>query len=118
MTGADAFDVNVHATEAITATGVNSDTFEYARGFGNSTITGLVAGGNASDVVQLDLAMFSGLSSTNTPAQNLATLISSGAAAQSGSNVKITDSVGDVLTLAGVTTTTLSQNANSVFKFV
>ncbi len=117
-TGADKFGVKAHATEAITATGLNSETFDYASGFGQSTIIGLVAGGGASDVIQLNLSMFSGLRSTNTAAQNLATLLSSGAAAQSNSNVTITDSVGDVLTLAGVTTATLSQNASSVFKFV
>jgi hypothetical protein len=46
-----------------------------------------------------------------------AALLSSGAMAQSGSNVMITDSAHDVLTLGGVTTTTLSQNASSIFKF-
>ena len=37
--------------------------------------------------------------------------------AQSGANVTIADTSGDVLTLMGVTTTTLSQNASSAFKF-
>ena len=117
-TGADAFPLNAHATEAISATGLNSETFEYASGFGQSSITGLLAGGGASDVVQFNLSMFHGLSSTNTAAQNLADLLSSGAAAQSGPNVTITDSAHDVLTLMGVTTSTLNAYANSVFKFV
>jgi hypothetical protein len=62
--------------------------------------------------------MFSGLSSSNTAAQDVAALLSSGAMAQSGSNVTITDSAQDVLTLVDVTTTALSQHASSVFKFV
>ena len=62
--------------------------------------------------------MFNGLSSTNTAAQNLADLLGSGAAMQSGHNVTITDLAGDVLTLKDVTTTMLSASANSSFKFV
>ena len=115
--GADTFNLKAHATEAISATGLNSETFKYASGFGQSSITGLNAGGSASDVIQFNHSMFSGLSSSNTAAQDLASLLSSGAAAQSGSNVTINDSVGDVLTLVGVTTNTLSTYANSVFKF-
>jgi hypothetical protein len=117
-TGADAFPVKAHATEAISATGLNSETFEYASGFGHSAITGLLAGGGASDMIEFKRSMFHGLSSTNTAAQNLADLLSSGAAAQSGPNVTITDSAHDVLTLMGVTTSTLHAYANSVFKFV
>jgi hypothetical protein len=116
-TGTDTFNLTTHSTEAITATGMSSETFEYASGFGQSKITGLVAGGAASDVIDLNLSMFSGLSSSNTAAQNFAALLSSGSAAQSGSNVTITDSAHDVLTLVGVTTTTLGLNANSVFRF-
>ena len=96
-TGSDAFAVNAHATEAISATGLNSESFNYASGFGDSTITGLQAGGSASDVIHLNLSMFSGLSSSNTAAQDLASLLSSGAVAQSGANVTITDSAHDVL---------------------
>ena len=117
-TRADAFPLNAHTKEAISATGLNSETFEYASGFGHSSITGLLAGGGASDLIQFNLSMFHGLSSTNTAAQDLADLLSSGAAARSGPNVTITDSVHDVLTLMGVTTSTLNANANSVFKFV
>src|SRR6516162_5780046 len=94
-TGADSFDLNAHTTEAITAVGFDLETFKYASGFGQSSIAGLVAGGtakhrriqSATDVIQFNSSMFSGLSSTNTAAQNLASLISSGAVAQSGSNV-------------------------------
>ena len=115
--GADTFSLKAHSTEAISATGFNLETFNYASGFGQSSIKGLNAGGSASDVIQFSHSMFSGLSSSNTAAQDLASLLSSGAAAQSGSNVKITDLAGDVLTLVGVTTSTLTTQANSVFKF-
>jgi hypothetical protein len=70
--------------------------------------------GGASDVIQFNLSMFSGLSSNNTAAQSLVVLLWSSAAAQSGPNVTITDLAGDVPTPAGVTT----NNASSVFKFV
>ena len=90
-TGSDAFAANAHATEAISASGLNSESFDSASGFGQSMITGLQVGGSSSDVIQLHLSMFSGLSSSNTAAQNLANLLSSSAAAQSGSNVTITD---------------------------
>jgi hypothetical protein len=110
-TGADTFSLNAHATEAIIATGHNAETFEYASGFGQSSITGLLAGGGASDVIQFNLSMFSGLNPTNTAAQNWADLLSSGAAAQSGANVTITDSAHDVVTLMGVTTSTLTAQA-------
>ena len=116
-TGADTFPLDAHATEAISATGLDAETFEYASGFGQSSITGLLAGGGASDVIQFNLSMFSGLSSINTATQNWAELLSSGAAVQSGTNVTITDSAHDVLTLMGVTTSTLPASANSVFKF-
>jgi hypothetical protein len=117
-TGLDTFPLNAHATEAISATGLDAETFEYASGFGQSSITGLLAGGSANDVIQFNLSMFSGLSSSNAAAQNWADLLSSGAAAQSGANVTITDSAHDVLTLKGMTTSTLTAYANSVFSFV
>ena len=116
-TGADTFTLHAHATEAIFATGYNTETFGFAAGFGADSVTGLVAGGSGSDVLSLHLSMFNGLNSSNTSAQNVAILLSDGAMVQSGANVTLADTSGDVLTLMGVTTTTLSQNASSVFKF-
>jgi hypothetical protein len=108
-----------------TVTGVNASpatgteqTFQYASGFGHSSVTGLLAGGSTSDVIQMNLSMFKGLSSSNTAAQDVDALLSSGAMAQSGPNVTITDLAHDVLTLRGVTTSALSLHASSVFKFV
>ena len=88
--GADTFNLNAHSTEAISATGLSSETFKYASGFGPKHDNG--PQGGRLRVIQLNLSMFSGLSSSNT-AQDLASLLSSGAAAQSGSN----DLAGDVL---------------------
>ena len=117
-TGADSFDVNPHANETIAVKHANEETFDFSSGFGDASISGLQAGGAGSDVIQFDLSMFSGLSSTNTASQNLAALLASGAAMQSGNNVTIADLAGDVLTLKDVTTTMLSASANSSFKFV
>ncbi len=62
--------------------------------------------------------MFGGLSSTNTAAQNLADLLASGGAMQSGQNVAITDLAGDVLTLKNVTTSMLSAASNAFLRFM
>jgi len=115
--GADTFALDAHSTETVTATGYNAETFGFTAGFGSDSITGFAAGGSASDVLSLKLSMFTGLSGSNTAAQNASILLSSHAMAQSGANVTITDTSGDVLTLMGVTTSTLTQYASSVFKF-
>jgi hypothetical protein len=117
-TGADSFDVTAHANETIAVKQASAETFDFSSGFGDASISGLQAGGAGSDVIQFDLSMFSGLSSTNTASQNLAELLASGAAMQSGNNVTIADLAGDVLTLEDVTTTMLSASGNSSFKFV
>jgi hypothetical protein len=112
--GSDSFWLESHTTETVNATGYSSETFAFASGFGSESITGFATG---SDKLSLKLAMFKGLSASDTAAQDAAILLSSGAMVQSGSNVKITDLGGDVLTLVGVTTAQLTQNASSVFKF-
>ena len=115
--GADTFALTPHTTETVNATGYNSEVFGFAAGFGHDSITGFAAGGSGSDALSLKLSMFSGLSAANTAAQNAAILLNDHAMAQSGSNVTITDTSGDVLTLMGVTTAALSQYASSVFQF-
>ena len=62
--------------------------------------------------------MFNGLSSRNTATQNWGTLMTSGAAIQSGANVTITDAAHDILTLNNTAISTLSHDASNVFKFV
>ena len=115
--GADTFALHPHTNETIYATGVSGETFNLASGFGADTILGFAAGGSSSDILSLPISMFKGLSSANTSAENVAALFADNAISQSGGNAQITDSSGDVLTLEGVTTSTLSQYASSVFKF-
>ena len=114
--GADTFNLNAHSTEAISATGLSSETFKYASGFGPKHDNG--PQGGRLRVIQLNLSMSSGLSSSNTAAQDLASLFLE----RRGRAIRLQrddqrfgrrrpDS-------AGVTTATLSTNANSVFKFV
>ena len=117
-TGSDRFNVNSHTSELIVASGWNAETFEYGSGFGQELISGLLVSGPSNDVVEFPVAMFKGLSSTNTAIQNWDALVSSGAAVQSGANVTITDAAHDILTLNNMTTSTLSHYAGNVFKFV
>ncbi len=116
--GRDTFGVNAHANETFAVSQANSEAFDFSSGFGAASISGFQIGGTGSDIIQFDLSMFNGLSSTNTSAQNLADLLASGAAMQSGQNVTISDLTGDVLTLKNVTTSLLGAAANSVLKFV
>ena len=115
---ADPFEFTAHSNESIIANGVNSETFGYGSGFGQSAITGFQASGGSNDVLQFSASMFDGLNTNNSAAQNWSDLLSSGAAAQTGSDVTITDKAHDVLTLVGVTTTTLTANASSAFQFL
>ena len=114
----DPFEFTTHSNESIVANGVNSETFAYGAGFGQSAISAFQASGGSNDVIQFSASMFDGLSNSNSAAQNWADLLSSGAAAQSGPNVTITDSSRDVLTLKDVTAAMLSASANSAFNFV
>ena len=113
--GADLFAIDPHSVEAITASGRNSETFEYASGFGQSTVTGFLATGSAVDVVQFNLSMFNYLTPSMTQTQDVSALLAH--ATQAGANVEITDSLGDFLVLNGVTKTTLVANPHD-FKFV
>ena len=115
--GSDTFVLDAHTKETVNATGYNSEVFSFASGFGSESITGFTAAASNSDVLSLKLSMFNGLSASDTAAQNAAILLSSNAMTQSGSNVTITDTGGDVLTLMGATTSALTQYASSVFKF-
>ncbi len=115
--GADTFTLTPHASELIHAGGRSAETFAYHSGFGQGSISGLLASGTSNDVIQFDLTMFNGLSPTNTPAEDWTALLSSGAAVQSGKNVIITDNADDTLALNNVTTSMLTKYASSDFKF-
>ncbi len=114
-TGSDTFAINPHATEAISATGENSETFEYATGFGESAITGFLATGTTQDVIQLGVSMFSYLTPTMTQSQDVTALLAQ--ATQVGANVVIADSTSDTLTVNNVTKATLAANPSD-FRFV
>ncbi|HXZ16725.1 MAG TPA: hypothetical protein VEH77_12270 [Roseiarcus sp.] len=107
-----------HSNETIVANGRRSELFSLSSGHGDTTITGFEAAGDGSDSLMFDASDFNGLSKNNSAAQNWAVLLSSGAAAQSGADVSITDRAGDVLTLKDVTTNMLSANASKVFSFL
>ena len=79
-TGSDTFKVNSHASESIIASGRTAETFEFGSGFGHESITGLLTSGASHDVIEFPIAMFNGLSSSNTATQNWNALLSSGAA--------------------------------------
>jgi hypothetical protein len=113
-TGSDTFAINPHGIEAITASGTNTETFDYASGFGQSAISGFLATGATHDVVQFELSMFSYLTPTMTQAQDAAAVLAQ--AMQVGANVAIADSAGDILTLNAITKTTLAANLSD-FRF-
>jgi hypothetical protein len=115
--GSDTFTLHAHTTETINVAHSRGETFNFTAGFGDDTIYGFRAAGNGSDLISMHASMFDGLSSSNTAAQNVALLTSEHAMVQSGSNVTITDTSGDVLTLVGTSLSTLSEYASSVFKF-
>ena len=102
-TGADTFTLNPHANEAITASGHN-EVFAYEAGFGQSTIVGFAATGAGHDLLEIQSAMFS----------NVTTLLSH--AVQIGANVQITDPSWDTITLENVSKTALAANPTD-FKF-
>jgi hypothetical protein len=106
-TGADTFTLNPHSTEAVTASGLTGEVFEYEAGFGQSTITGFAATGGAHDILQFPSAVFA----------DATALLNN--AVQVGANVEITDAasgLSDALILHNVAKTNLAANPND-FKF-
>ena len=58
MTGSDVFQINPHAVETMSASGLKSETFDFDSGFGQAAITGFLATGSTHDVIQVDTSMF------------------------------------------------------------
>jgi hypothetical protein len=115
--GGERVPVTDYATEAITATGRTKDTFAFTHGFGQDTITGLLAGTSANhDLLQFEASAFgAGLTAANQGADLIALLANTSGAG----NAVISDIYGDHLTLNGVSKAALSLAANAVdFKFV
>jgi hypothetical protein len=105
-TGSDP--LTYHAVETIDATTSGSETFAFSAGFGKETINGFSASGANPDSVQLAKSAFSYLTAGMTQAQDLAAVLTLGASNASG--LTISDTHGDSLTLAGVTSAMVAVN--------
>jgi hypothetical protein len=106
-TGSDP--LSYHSVETIDASTSGSEQFIFSAGFGNETINGFSASGATPDTIQLSKSAFSYLTTGMTQAQALAAVLDNGGA-QGSSGLTISDSHGDSLTLAGVTTSTVAAN--------
>ena len=59
-TGSDTFEVNPHANKSIVANGRDAETFGWGSGFGQESITGLLASGTSNDEIKFSTSMFWG----------------------------------------------------------
>jgi hypothetical protein len=101
-------------TQTIDATSSGSENFVFATGFGSETIQGFAASGTTPDAIQLATSSFSYLTAGMTQAQDLAAVLAK--STENGTGLRIADSHGDSLTLAGLTAATIAANP-SVIKF-
>jgi hypothetical protein len=106
-TGSDP--LSYHSVETIDTSTSGSEQFIFSTGFGNETINGFSASGATPDTIQLSKSAFSYLTTGMTQAQALAAVLDNGGA-QGSCGLTISDSHGDSLTLAGVTTSTVAAN--------
>src|ERR1700735_1439072 len=103
-TGSDP--LSYHPVETIDASTSGSEQFIFSAGFGKETINGFSPSGASPDSIQLAKSAFSYLPAGVTQAQALAAVLDNGGA-NGSSGLTISDSQGDSLTLAGVTTSTV-----------
>ena len=104
--------VSYHSTQVIDATSSGSENFVFATGFGSETIQGFAASGTTPDTIQLVTSSFSYLTSSMTQAQDLAAVLAKSTASATG--LRIADSHGDSLTLAGLTAATITANPTAI----
>jgi Right handed beta helix region/Peptidase M10 serralysin C terminal len=104
-----------NATQKIDATASGSENFVFTTGFGKETIDGFEASGTTPDAIQLSASSFSYLKAGMTQAQDLAAVLAK--STENATGLRIADSQGDALTLAGLTAATIAANP-SVIKFV
>jgi hypothetical protein len=104
-----------NATQKIDATNSGSENFVFTTGFGSETISGFEASGTTPDSIQLSASSFSYLTAGMTQAQDLAAVLAK--STENATGLRIADSHGDALTLAGLTAATIAANP-SVIKFV
>jgi hypothetical protein len=110
-TGSDP--LSYHPVETIDAGTSGSEQFILSAGFGKETINGFSASGASPDSIQLAKSAFSYLPAGVTQAQALAAVLDNGGA-NGSSGLTISDSHGDSLTLAGVTTSTVAANPGMI----
>lgn len=101
-------------TQTIDATSSGSENFVFATGFGSETIQGFAASGTTPDTIQLATSSFSYLTAGMTQAQDLAAVLAK--STENATGLRIADSHGDSLTLAGLTAATIAADP-SVIKF-
>ena len=106
--------VSYHSTQVIDATSSGSENFVFATGFGSETIQGFAASGTTPDAIQLATSSFSYLTAGMTQAQDLAAVLAK--STENGTGLRIANSHGDSLTLAGLTAATIAADP-SVIKF-
>ena len=104
-----------NSTQIIDASASGSENFVFTTGFGKETIKGFQASGSTPDSIKLSASSFSYLTPGMTQAQDLAAVLAK--STQNGTGLRIADSHGDALTLAGLTAATIAANP-SVIKFV
>jgi hypothetical protein len=104
-----------NATQKIDATSSGSENFIFTTGFGSETISGFEASGTTPDTIELSASSFSYLKAGMTQAQDLAAVLAK--STENATGLRIADSHGDALTLAGLTAATIAANP-SVIKFV
>ena len=110
-TGSDP--LSYHPVETIDASTSGSEQFIFSAGFGKETINGFSPSGASPDSIQLAKSAFSYLPAGVTQAQALAAVLDNGGA-NGSSGLTISDSQGDSLTLAGVTTSTVAANPGMI----
>jgi hypothetical protein len=102
-------------TQILDATSSGSENFVFSTGFGSETIRGFAASGTTPDTIQLSASSFSYLKPGMTQAQELAAVLAK--STQNATGLRIGDSHGDSLTLAGLSAPTIAADP-SVIKFV
>ena len=99
-------------TQTIDATSSGSENFVFSTGFGSETIQGFAASGTTPDTIQLATSSFSYLTAGMTQAQDLAAVLAK--STENATGLRIADSHGDSLTLAGLTAATITANPSAI----
>jgi Peptidase M10 serralysin C terminal len=102
-------------TQTIEATVCGSENFVFGTGFGKETIKGFEASGTTPDTIELSASSFSYLKAGMTQAQDLAAVLAK--STENATGLRIADSHGDILTLAGLSSATIAADPGAI-KFV